>query len=141
MQKWARMFVETGKAFVDPSAMMTQMREDLRLLEFATFNNLMLANTFGRHKASRRWTWHSPNGQHHNQIDYILARKRLRLGVDRARTRSFPRADTESDHDLLMLTFHLRLKIISKPKHTRLRFDLEKLEDPNVLETFSAMTG
>ena len=28
MQKWAGMFVETGKAFVDPSAMMTQMRED-----------------------------------------------------------------------------------------------------------------
>ena len=27
MQKWARMLVETGKAFVDPSAM-TQMRED-----------------------------------------------------------------------------------------------------------------
>ena len=28
----------------------------LRLLEFATFNDLVLANTFGRHKASRRWT-------------------------------------------------------------------------------------
>ena len=28
MQKWARMLVKTGKAFVDPSAMMTQMRED-----------------------------------------------------------------------------------------------------------------
>ena len=28
MQKWARMLVETGKAFVDPSATTTQMRED-----------------------------------------------------------------------------------------------------------------
>ena len=28
MQKWARMLVETGKAFVDPSAMITQMRGD-----------------------------------------------------------------------------------------------------------------
>ena len=28
MQKWAGMLVETGKAFVDPSAMMTQMRGD-----------------------------------------------------------------------------------------------------------------
>ena len=28
MQRWAWMLVETGKAFVDPSAMMTQMRED-----------------------------------------------------------------------------------------------------------------
>ena len=28
----------------------------LRLLESATFNDLVLANTFGHHKASRRWT-------------------------------------------------------------------------------------
>ena len=28
MQKWAGMLVETGKAFVDLSAMMTQMGED-----------------------------------------------------------------------------------------------------------------
>ena len=28
MQKWARMLMKTGKAFSDPSAMMTQMRED-----------------------------------------------------------------------------------------------------------------
>ena len=28
MQKWAGMLVETGKAFVDPSAMTTQMRQD-----------------------------------------------------------------------------------------------------------------
>ena len=32
----------------------------LRLLEFATFNDLVLANTFDHHKAPRRWTWHSP---------------------------------------------------------------------------------
>ena len=40
-----------------------------------------------------------------------------------------------------MMTFRLRLKRISKPKHTRLKFDLEKLKDPNVLETFQAMIG
>ena len=40
-----------------------------------------------------------------------------------------------------MMTFHLRLKRISKPKYTRLKFDLEKLKDPNVLETFQAMIG
>ena len=35
-----------------------------------------------------------------------------------------------------MMTFCLRLKKFSKPKHTRLKFDLE-----NVLETFQAMIG
>ena len=31
----------------------------LRLLEFASFNDLVLVNTYGHHKVSRRWTWHS----------------------------------------------------------------------------------
>ena len=49
--------------------------------------------------------------------------------------------DTGIDHDLLMKTFQLCLKRISKPKHTSLKFDLENLKDPNVLETFQAMIG
>ena len=68
-------------------------------------------------------------------------RKRYRSGVNIARTRSFPGAAVGSDHDLLMMTFHLCVKRISKPKHIRLKFDLEKLKDPNVLETFQAMIG
>ena len=40
-----------------------------------------------------------------------------------------------------MMTFRLCLKKTSKPKHTRLIFYLEKLKDPNVLETFKAMIG
>ena len=85
-------------------------KRGLRLLEFATFNDLVLANAFGHHKAPRSWTWHSPNGQHHNQIDYILVRKSFRSGVNIARTLSFPGTDIRSDHDLLMMTFRLRLK-------------------------------
>ena len=42
---------------------------------------------------------------------------------------------------MLIITFHPRLKRISKPKHTRPKFDLEKLKDPNVLEAFQAMLG
>ena len=42
-----------------------------------------------------------------------------------------------------MVTFRLRLKKkqkkTSKPKHTRLKLDLEKLKDPKMLETFQAM--
>ena len=68
-------------------------------------------------------------------------RKHFRSGVNIARTRSFPGADIGSDHDLLMMTFRLRLKKISKPKHTRIKFDLKKLKDPNMLESFQAMIG
>ena len=82
----------------------------LRLLEFASLNDLKLANTFGPHKASRRWTWHSPNGKHHNQIDYIMIKRRFQTSVNIAKTRSFPGADIGSDHDLVMMTFKFHLK-------------------------------
>ena len=141
MQKWVKVIMKTGEAFADPFPITKKNERGLRLLGFANFNDLVFANTFGYHKASRRWTWHSPNGQHHNQIDYILVRKRFRSGVNIARARSFPGADIGSDHDLLVMTFHLRLKRISKPLHTRLKFGLEKLKDPNVLEAFKTMRG
>ena len=98
----------------------------LRLLEFATFNNLVLTNTIGPRKPSRRWTWHSPDGKHHSQINYILVKKHFRSGVNTHRTRSFPGADIGSDHDLVMMIFRVRLKKARKPNQPRLRFDLEK---------------
>ena len=67
-----------------------------------------------------------------NQIDYILVRKHFRSGMKIARARSFPGADIGSDHDL-RLRLKKKKKKISKPKHTRLKFDLAKLKDPNVL--------
>ncbi|MEW8546458.1 MAG: endonuclease/exonuclease/phosphatase family protein [Candidatus Thiodiazotropha sp.] len=107
-----------------------------RLLEFEAFNNLVLTNTLSPHKPSKRWTWHSPDMKHHNQIDYILVRKRFRLGVNIHRTRSFPGAEIGSDHDLEMMTFGVRLKKARKPTKPRLRFDLKKLRNPDMAGTF-----
>ena len=77
----------------------------LRLLEFASYNNLVFANTLAPHKASRRWTWHASNGQHRNQIDYIMIQNRFWSSINRAQTWSFPGADVGSDHDMIMMIF------------------------------------
>ena len=111
----------------------------LKLLDFATDNNLVLANILGNHKPSRRWTWHSPDGTHHNQTDYILAKKRFRSGIKVART--LPGADVGSDHDMVMMTFQTRLKNSRKPTQPRIRFDLEKLKDSTVMSAFQATIG
>ena len=118
-----------------------QNERGLRLLDFATFNNLVLTNTLGPHKSSCRWTWHSPVGKHHNQIDYILVKKCFRSGVNIHRTRSFPGADIRSDHNLVMMTFRVRLNKARKPNQSRLRFGLEKLRDPGVDRTFPITIG
>ena len=97
MQKWARMLVETGRVFVDPSAKMTQTKEVSDFWSLPTL--IVLANTFGHHKTSRRWTWHNPHEQHHNHIDYILVRKHFRSGVNIAKTQCFPGADIGSNNN------------------------------------------
>jgi len=110
MQQWARMLMETGKAFVDRSAVMTQMRGNSDFWSLPPLTILCWRTLLVITKHPKKWIWHSPNGQHHRQIDYVLVRKRFRSGVNTARTRSFPGADIGSDHDLVLMTFDLRLK-------------------------------
>ena len=113
----------------------------LRLLEFAQHHRLTITNTLYPHKLSRRTTWHSPNGQVHNQIDYILTPQRYKSSINRAKTRTYPGADIGSDHDLVLATIKLRLKCQRAQKSHRIRFDLEKLKDPEVEEIFQAQIG
>ena len=81
----------------------------LRLLEFTSYNNLKVLNTFGPHKPSRCWTWHNPGGDYHSQVDYIMVKRRFQSSVNIAKTRSFPGANIGSDHEFVM-TFKLRLQ-------------------------------
>ena len=104
MQRWAKIFAKTGKAFVDNSAMTTQMREDTDFWSLPPLTILCWRTLLVITKQPEDGPGIAQNGQHCNQIDYILARKRFRSGVNIARTRSFPGADIGSDHDLLMLT-------------------------------------
>ena len=98
----------------------------LRLLEFVSYNNLKVANTFGPHKLSRRWTCHSQEGDYHNQIDYIMVQQRFQRSVNIEKTRSFPGADTGSDHEFVMMTFRLHLQRMKNQGNIRIRFCPEK---------------
>ena len=46
-----------------------------RLVNFAEYEGLKIVNTFFKKNDKRRWTWRSPNGEHLNEIDYILTDK------------------------------------------------------------------
>ena len=118
-------------------------KRGLRPLKFACYNDIVLANTLGKHKVSRRCRHGtcSPNEGYHNQIDYIMVRRRFMASVNTAKTRSFPRADIGSDHDFVMMSFRLRLKKIKMQGPTRVKFDLKKLKDPQVADAFQAMIG
>ena len=76
------------------------------------FLGIVLINTlFLQHKRSL-YTWTSPNGQHWNQIDYILCSQSWRSSIQSAKTRL--EADCGSDHELLIAKFRLKLKKVGK---------------------------
>ena len=47
-----------------------------RLIEFCQENALVIVNTLFQQHKRRLYTWISPDGQHQNQIDYILCSQR-----------------------------------------------------------------
>ena len=55
---------------------------------------------------------HRLDGQHQNQIEYILCSQRWRISIQSTKTR--PGADCGSDHDLLITKFRLKLKKAGK---------------------------
>ena len=83
-----------------------------RLIEFCQENALVIANILFQQHKRRLYTWISLNGQHQNQIDYILYSQRDRSSIQSAKTR--PGADCGSDHGLLIAKFRLKLNKVGK---------------------------
>ena len=76
-----------------------------RLIAFCQENTLGIANTLFQQHKRRLYTWTSPDGQHRNQIDYILCSQRWRSFIQSAKTRS--RADCGSIMNSLLPNSYL----------------------------------
>ena len=87
-------------------------------------NALVIANTLFQQHKRRLYTWTSPDGQHQNQIDYIICSQRWRRSIQSAKTRSG--TDCGSDHELLIAKFRLKLKKIGKTTR-QFRYDLNQI--------------
>ena len=72
----------------------------------------------------RLYTWTSPDGQHRNQIDYILCSQRWRSSIQSVKTRLG--ADCDSEHELLIAKFRLKLKKVGKTTRPS-RYDLNQI--------------
>ena len=83
-----------------------------RLTEFCQDNVLVIANTLFQQHKGQLYTWTSSDGQHGNQIDYIICSQRWRSSIQAAKTR--PGADCGLDHELLIAKLRLKLKKVGK---------------------------
>ena len=109
-----------------------------RLIEFCQQNALVIANTlFQQHKRGL-YTWTSPDGQHQNQIDYILCSQRWRSSIQSSKTRRRP--DCGSDHELHITKFRLKLKKVGKTARP-FRYDLNQISYDYTVEERNRFKG
>ena len=80
----------TGK-----SGLGVQNEAGQRPIEFCQENTQIIENTLFQQHKRRLYKWTSPEGEHQNQIDYILCSHRWRSSIESAKTR--PGADCGSD--------------------------------------------
>ena len=98
----------------------------------------VIANTLFQQHKRRLYTWTSPDGQHRNQIDYILCSHRWKSCIQSAKTR--PGADCGSDHELLIAKFRLKLKKVGKTTRP-FRYDLNQIPYHYTVEVRNRFKG
>ena len=99
---------------------------------------MVIANTLFQQHKRRLYTWTLPDGQHGNQIDYILCSQRWRSSIQSAKTR--PGTDCGSDHELLIAKFRLKLKKLGKLSRL-FRYDLNQIPCNYTVEVRNRFKG
>ncbi|XDA71171.1 hypothetical protein R6Z07M_001501 [Ovis aries] len=102
-----------------------------RLIDFCQQNTLVIANTLFQQHKRRLYTWTSPDGQHRNQIDYILCSQKWRSFIQSEKTR--PEIECGLDQELLIAKFRLNLKSVAKITRP-FRYDLNQIPYNYTLE-------
>jgi hypothetical protein len=72
----------------------------VRIVTFATSKNLIVISTMFPHRNIHKFTWISPDGKTHNQVDHILIDRRRHSSI--LDVRSFRAADCDTDHCLVV---------------------------------------
>ena len=105
----------------------------VRIVNFATSKNLVVKRTMFPHRNIRTFTWTSPDGKTHNQIDHILIDRRWHSSVPDVR--GLNGADFDTYHYMVVSKVRERL---AGSKQAARRFDGERfnLRKLNELEVW-----
>jgi hypothetical protein len=100
----------------------------VRIVNFATLKNLVKSTTFP-HRNILKYTWTSPDGKTHNQVDHILIDRRWHSRI--LDVRGFRGADCDTFHYLVVAEVRERLAVSKQAaqKFEGERFNLRKLNE------------
>ena len=85
-----------------------------------------------------RYSFSLPDGQHQNQVAYILCSQRWRSSIQSTKTR--PGADCGSYHELLIAKFRLKLKKVGKTTRP-FRYNLNQITYNYTVEVRNRFKG
>ena len=108
------------------------------LIQFCQENTLVTTSTLFQQHKRRLYTWTSPDGQHRNQIDYILCSQRWRRSIQSTKAR--PGADCGLDHELLIAKLRFKLKKVGKTTRS-FRYGLNKIPYDYTVEVTNRCKG
>ena len=108
----------------------------VRQVNFATSQNLVVKSTMFPHWNIHKYTWTSPDGKTHNQIDRVLIDRRWHSSV--LDVRSVRGADCDTDHYMVIAKGRERLAVGKQAaqRFDRQRFNLRKLNESGVREEY-----
>ena len=85
-----------------------------RLVEWYAMNRFVITNTLFQQHMKNLYTWKRPGDTCRNQIDYILINACFRNAITRVKT--YPGADCDNDHIVLMGKIRIDLKKLRRSK-------------------------
>jgi len=94
--------------------------------KFFTYKNLVVRSTKFPQRDIRKYTWTSPDGKVHNQIDHVVIDRWHSSILD---VRSFRGVDCDTDYYLVVVKFRGRLAVSKETaqKFDGVRFNMRKL--------------
>ena len=98
----------------------------VRIVNFATSENLVIQSKMFPHRNLHKYTWTSSDGKTHNKIDHILIDRRWRSSI--LDVRSFRGADCDTDHYLVVAKAR---EILAVSKQAAQKFDVERFISGN----------
>lgn len=113
---------------VGPFTVDTENESGTRLIEFCEMNDIIISNTFFKHKLVHQTSWMHPRTKKWHLIDYTLVNKKFRSSVENVPMLRGVAGTIRADHHLMRVKIRIHLK--SRKKGT----GLKKIEGDSTTE-------